>query len=602
MQRLQKQVLLYSLAILMIACGPVADDEGSIGANIEADAGATSVCTPGATETCFTGDSSAVGIGVCVAGIKTCTAAGQWGGCDGEVLPTTEDCTTLDDDDCDGEANEEDAGCVCDPATTQSCYTGAPFTEGVGACLSGLATCVADGSGWGDCVGEVLPAVETCETAEDDDCDGMINEDGTGCFCEPGTTQNCYTGPNGTEGVGTCIGGTTTCQPDGASFSACIDQILPASEQCDGLDHDCNGVPDDPEDVDGDGWNLCQSDCCERSFQCSDPAKVNPGAFEFLNNGVDDDCDAGTSDTVAPSACSTSSDFTDLEATQLAQGMDLCQYVTLDPPIAERKWGVISAELVNANGQAFSASQLADVRTSQTAIMSSYGTGGMVPQLGNTMSGLSTGMMRGQGDPGYVAPNTGTSHGWTSTPNADYLAANGGSLPSSAGCSGACPAGSGANDAVNLRLQIRVPTNAESFSYKFRFLSSEYRQYSCTIFNDFFVALLDTGAAGIPADKNISFDTFGNPVSVNNSFFEVCVAQGCYTCAQGAGELAGTGMDINGTGGATAWLTTAAPIVPGEIMTIEFSIFDVSDNILDSNVLLDAFEWSISPSDVGTHQ
>jgi hypothetical protein len=35
-------------------------------------------------------------------------------------------------------------------------------------------------------------------------------------------------------------------------------------------------------------------------------------------------------------------------------------------------------------------------------------------------------------------------------------------------------------------------------------------------------------------------------------------------------------------------------------MVLELMVFDVSDNILDSLSLLDAFTWSIDPSGVGT--
>src|SRR5262245_26468615 len=35
---------------------------------------------------------------------------------------------------------------VCVPLTQTACYAGPPGTEGVGACKSGLATCLADGS------------------------------------------------------------------------------------------------------------------------------------------------------------------------------------------------------------------------------------------------------------------------------------------------------------------------------------------------------------------------------------------------------------------------------------------------------------------------
>ena len=76
------------------------------------------------------------------------------------------------------------------------------------------------------------------------------------------------------------------------------------------------------------------------------------------------------------------------------------------------------------------------------------------------------------------------------------------------------------------------------------------------------------------------------------------------TCAAGAGELAGTGYagiadtlchnggDVAATlGGATGWLTTSAPIHPGEQFTLEFMIWDAGDGILDSSVLLDHFQW-----------
>jgi hypothetical protein len=377
--------------------------------------------------------------------------------------------------------------------------------------------------------------------------------------------------------------------------------VLPTAELCgNNIDEDCNGAADDVPDLDGDGWTACNGDCCETTIQCSNPAGVNPGAFEFVGNGVDDDCDAGSSDTTAAPLCSTVADFTAVTPLQLAQAMDICQQTTANPPAAQRKWGLINASFRLANGSVPSAAQLGNMQNSQSAVLQNYGTGGVVPQRGLTMAGISSGWMRDQNDPGYVNPNGGTDFGVSSQPPAAYLAANGGNLPSSAGCSGNCPAGSGANDPINLRLELRVPTNAQSFSYQFRFFSSEYWTYSCTPFNDFFLALLGSGAMGIPADRNISFDAMGNPLSVNNGFYDICVQKGCYTCPAGTGQLAGTGMQLNNTGGGTVWLQTTAPIVPGETMTLELMVFDVSDNILDSLVLLDAFTWSINPSSVGT--
>jgi hypothetical protein len=63
-------------------------------------------------------------------------------------------------------------GAPCTPGETASCYSGLPATEGVGLCKAGTKTCANDGSGFGPCVGEVLPQPENCATPEDEDCDG----------------------------------------------------------------------------------------------------------------------------------------------------------------------------------------------------------------------------------------------------------------------------------------------------------------------------------------------------------------------------------------------------------------------------------------------
>lgn len=60
----------------------------------------------------------------------------------------------------------------CMPGATQSCYTGPAGTENVGICKAGTQTCKSDGSGYGECVGQVTPQPENCSTPSDEDCDG----------------------------------------------------------------------------------------------------------------------------------------------------------------------------------------------------------------------------------------------------------------------------------------------------------------------------------------------------------------------------------------------------------------------------------------------
>lgn len=68
----------------------------------------------------------------------------------------------------------------CDPGSMRDCYSGPPGTENVGACAVGNESCSDEGTGWGVCVGEVLPSTEVStqpgQTAVDEDCDGLVDE------------------------------------------------------------------------------------------------------------------------------------------------------------------------------------------------------------------------------------------------------------------------------------------------------------------------------------------------------------------------------------------------------------------------------------------
>jgi hypothetical protein len=43
--------------------------------------------------------------------------------------------------------------------------------------------------------------------------------------------------------------------------------------------------------------------------------------------------------------------------------------------------------------------------------------------------------------------------------------------------------------------------------------------------------------------------------------------------------------------GSTGWLTTTAPVSPGEQVKLHFIIFDEGDHVLDSSALIDNFQW-----------
>ena len=200
-------------------------------------------------------------------------------------------------------------------------------------------------------IGACSDAFANCDKDPANGCEWNVLQDGA-CLCEPGTTRPCYQGAPGTETVMPCKGGTQTCDPTGTSWSACVGQVLPKAEICaNGIDEDCNGVVDDSEDADADGWPRCMGDCCDSLLDgCANPALVNPGAYEFVGNGVDDDCDAASSETMPAPACSTAAKFSGVSSLDVAQAIGLCQTTSLNAPLPQKKWGLTYAGILSRMG------------------------------------------------------------------------------------------------------------------------------------------------------------------------------------------------------------------------------------------------------------
>ena len=335
------------------------------------------------------------------------------------------------------------------------------------------------------------------------------------CPCTPNETRSCYDGVEGTKGVGPCQAGEQTCNTDG-SWTECTGQVVPRVEGCDadGIDTDCNGTVDDLPDEDGDGYSACNGDCCDsiEAHCAADPSLVNPGAYDFPDNEIDDDCD-DVIDNPPVQDCGVAMTLQSTSASDLAKAMDICHTVATDGS----GWGLVGAELTTVDGTQ-------DPNPMQRAVLPALGTvvGAQTPA---SMAVLSSGRARGVGDPGFVPgdydfmangdiesfdPGTG------SLAPMEYLSQHQNTLQSVP----QCPAGeSMVFDSVRLRLYLKAPSNAQGFSFQFRFFSYEYPVYLCTGFNDFFLALVDSQHPDIPADRNISFDANGAPVSVNNAFF-----------------------------------------------------------------------------------
>jgi len=231
------------------------------------------------------------GTGECAGGATRCNAAGNDIECSSETFASAETCNG-DDDDCDGKVDATDPSLVREPCANQTgvCKDALKLPE---RCISGrwdacgAADYKAKAASY-NAAGEVL-----CD-GTDEDCDGSSDEDFT--WVDPANVafhigESC--------GKGLCTGGTVTCS--GQSAVACSTASKAVIETCDNIDQDCDGVPDDGCDDDGDdycditmGTSGLPEVCPHGGGDCNDQvATTYPGAAELCNN-ISDDCDGQT--------------------------------------------------------------------------------------------------------------------------------------------------------------------------------------------------------------------------------------------------------------------------------------------------------------------
>jgi hypothetical protein len=328
----------------------------------------------------------------------------------------------------------------------------------------------------------------------------------------------------------------------------------------------------------------------------SSGSACNPNAAnaEIADNGCDDDAD-GKVDNV--SVCDDGLAI-DGAAESFAKALGICEQASA------RGFGLVSAVYSNGFGRTTAP------QPGQWGLLPKFGSV-LVPREGHLLGALSSGYARefdslsGAGTPFFQPrPLDGEGYPTGAAPSGFPRAAAG------------CQQDNLVNDMIDVKLTLKAPPNAQGFKFDFDFHSSEWPAFICTNFNDAFVAYLSAPSFNGGRGDNVSFDSKNNPVSVNNGFFDRCTPSspigcgdgqsptGTSACPGGPSELAGTGFGLTASpatgpvcdqgqtvGGATGWLTTQAKVAAGEQFTIEFMIWDASDGVLDSLVLLDKFQW-----------
>ncbi|MDX1524548.1 MAG: choice-of-anchor L domain-containing protein, partial [Anaerolineae bacterium] len=146
------------------------------------------------------------------------------------------------------------------------------------------------------------------------------------------------------------------------------------------------------------------------------------------------------------------------------------------------------------------------------------------------------------------------------------------------------------NDLVQFSLILQPPPGKTSLSFDFAFYSEEFPDYIDSEFNDVFVAELGAEPFNsqlsidsqnqASAPNNIAFDPNGDLISINAAFgFDP------------AHPNPATGTTYDGTSGllrATGCLPEERPT--GNVVLI-LSITDIGDELLDTAVFLDNFQW-----------
>ncbi|HEY2510040.1 MAG TPA: putative metal-binding motif-containing protein, partial [Polyangiaceae bacterium] len=368
---------------------------------------------------------------------------------------------------------------------------------------------------------------------------------------------------------------------------------------------------------------VCTTDCDHDGYDapadCDDfDATVNPEAYDFPGDAIDNDCDGQADDPV--DTCETVPTSTPGTPADFARAADLCAQRSIThtgavfDPLIRAEWGQVKGP---GGAQVFTS----QTKPQQVNIVSSFGQNAV--RQGKTMFGLSNGPW------GATDPRSSPALDPAGFKLDDACA----DIPLTgldcAGLSGnTATAKLSVQDWAELTLWVKVPSNAHAMHFDFAFFSSEFNQWWNAAANDaFFVLVSSASLSGV----NVAKDAHGLAITVNSGFFQLCPAPpgpaglsqskaaGLQQCVGPAGDaaqgilgaLAGTGYDgaavgsndtataVDGSeyvyGGGSGWLTGSFGVTPGEELQMRIVVMDTFDGLKDSTVLVDKLGWEPGP-------
>ncbi len=426
-----------------------------------------------------------------------------------------------------------------------------------------------------------------------------------------------------------------------SALASVLDTINPRS--CEGEDPlrepDCAAVSQ--TDADGDGW------CSGLDCDDADPG-VRPGAIEAVGNGVDDNCDGFTDvpemqidddgdgavepedcndfeALIGPAALEVKGDGLDNDCDGLVDEAETCACA----PVTGQSAAALScAAELSCDDRFFDSSSVSS--PTGATLLGEHDAYGAVGRFGSSSNAL--------------APRAGSSYAMVGTgdvtdvTHSDELSGSGYQQDEHSSDENVI------YDAVEHTVSLRAPANAKGFSIDYVFFSAEYDEYIGSEFNDKFYIFLEAPTTTGGQRKIINFTDCRYPDSYHDFAAPECTLAGGYCCyiavntalseccwyndcsSSGNTDISGTGYSCgsyedeavctgdgwgntecepdveNGykTGSSTGWLKTTWSIAPGEAFELVFHIHDTSDQLFDSQVILDNFTWHTAEVTPGT--